>query len=81
MEEIISNLGFPMASAIGIAYYFVQKDKASREDTNRIIDKLIETIEKFDTKLDKFAIVLEGNNNRLGSIEGDIKNIKEKVGL
>ena len=92
MEEIIANLGFPIASVVGLAYYFVQKDKSSREDINKIIDNLREdnkldrelyrdTIDKFDSKLDKFAIALESNNNRLESIEDDIKSIKEKAGV
>ena len=92
MEDIISNLGFPIASVVGLAYYFVQKDKSTREDINKIIDNLREdnkldrelyrdTIDKFDSKLDKFAIALESNNNRLEAIEGDIKNIKDKVGV
>ena len=91
MEQIISTLGFPIASAVGLAYYFVQKDKASREDINKIIENLREdnkldremyreTIDKFDCKLDKFAIALENNNNRLENIECDIRNIKEKMG-
>ena len=92
MEQMITNLGFPIASVIGLAFYFVQKDKASREDINKIIDNLREdnkldrelyrdTIDKFDSKLDKFAIALESNNNRLESIEDDVKSIKEKVGV
>lgn len=89
---MITNLGFPIASVIGLAFYFVQKDKASREDINKIIDNLREdnkldrelyrdTIDKFDNKLDKFAIALESNNNRLESIEDDVKSIKERVGV
>ena len=92
MEELIANLGFPIASVIGLAYYFVQKDKASREDINKIMDNLREdnkldremyrdTIEKFDAKLDKFATALENNNNKLEAIEDDIKIIKERVGV
>lgn len=92
MEQMITNLGFPIASVIGLAFYFVQKDKASREDINKIIDNLREdnkldrelyrdTIDKFDSKLDKFAIALESNNNRLESIEDDVKSIKERVGV
>lgn len=92
MEQIISNLGFPIASVVGLAYYFVQKDKSAREDINKIMDNLREdnkldremyreTIEKFDSKLDKFAIALENNNNKLKTIEDDIKVIKEKVGV
>ena len=91
MEQIINTLGFPIASAVGLAYYFVQKDKASREDINKIIENLREDnkldremyreiIDKFDCKLDKFAIALESNNNRLENIECDIRNIKEKMG-
>ena len=89
---MITNLGFPIASVIGLAFYFVQKDKASREDINKIIDNLREdnkldrelyreTIDKFDSKLDKFAIALESNNNRLEAIEDDVKTIKNKVGV
>ena len=89
---MITNLGFPIASVIGLAYYFVQKDKSSREDINKIIDNLREdnkldrelyrdTIDKFDSKLDKFAIALESNNNRLEAIEDDVKSIKERVGV
>ena len=92
MEQMINSLGFPIASVIGLAFYFVQKDKASREDINKIIDNLREdnkldrelyrdTIDKFDSKLDKFAIALDSNNNRLEAIEDDVKSIKERVGV
>lgn len=92
MEQMINNLGFPIACVCALGYYFVQKDKASREDINKIIDSLREdnkidrelyrdTIDKFDSKLDKFAIALENNNNELGIIKEDIRNIKEKVGV
>ena len=92
MEQMINSLGFPIACVIGLAYYFVQKDKSSREDINKIIDNLREdnkldrelyrdTIDKFDNKLDKFAIALESNNNRLECIEDDVKAIKDKVGV
>ena len=92
MEQMINSLGFPIACVVGLAYYFVQKDKSSREDINKIIDNLREdnkldrelyrdTIDKFDSKLDKFAIALENNNNKLEAIEDDIKVIKEKVGV
>ena len=91
MEQMINSLGFPVACVVGLAYYFVQKDKSSREDINKIIDNLREdnkldrelyrdTIDKFDSKLDKFAIALESNNNRLESIEDDVRSIKERAG-
>ena len=48
MEDIIASLGFPIASVVGLAYYFVQKDKSSREDINKIMDNLRE-----DNKEDK----------------------------
>ena len=92
MEQMISSLGFPVACVCALGVYFVQKDKASREDINKIIDNLREdnkldrelyrdTIDKFDSKLDKFAIALESNNNRLEAIEDDVKSIKERVGV
>ena len=89
---MINSLGFPVACVCALGYYFVQKDKSSREDINKIIDNLREdnkldrelyrdTIDKFDSKLDKFAIALESNNNRLEAIEDDVKSIKERVGV
>ena len=89
---MINSLGFPVACVVGLAYYFVQKDKSSREDINKIIDNLREdnkldremyrnSIEKFNSKLDKFAIALENNNSELSVIKDDIRNIKEKVGV
>ena len=92
MEQMINSLGFPIACVVRLAYYFVQKDKSSREDINKIIDNLREdnkldrelyrdTIDKFDSKLDKFAIALENNNSELSVIKDDIRNIKEKVGV
>ena len=89
---MINSLGFPIACVCALGVYFVQKDKASREDINKIIDNLREdnkldrelyrdTIDKFDNKLDKFAIALESNNNRLEVIEDDVKSIKERVGV
>ena len=89
---MINSLGFPIACVCALGVYFVQKDKASREDINKIIDNLREdnkldrelyrdTIDKFDSKLDKFAIALESNNNRLEAIEDDVKSIKERVGV
>ena len=98
MEQMISNLGFPIAGAIGMSgvlvfliKYLIERDKQHREDINKILENqrednnidremYRETIDKFDCKLDKFAIALESNNNRLENIECDIRNIKEIVG-
>ena len=52
-----------------------------REDNKLDREMYRDTIEKFDNKLDKFAIALENNNNKLENIECDIRNIKEKVGV
>ena len=81
MEQMITNLGFPIACVVGLAYYFVQKDKSSREDNKLDRELYRDTIDKFDSKLDKFAIALESNNNRLEAIEDDVKSIKERVGV
>lgn len=89
---MITTLGFPIACVCGLAIYFVQKDKANREDINKIIENMREdgkedrgmykeTISKFDDKLDKFGIALENNNYELGAIKEDVKTIKEKVGV
>ena len=60
MEDIIANLGFPIASVVGLAYYFVQKDKSSREvnakllASNEILAKEIST--KLDELLEKVGV-------------------------
>ena len=99
MEDMIANLGFPIAGAIGMSgvlvfliKYLLERDKQHREDINKILENqrednnidremYRETIDKFDSKLDKFAIALESNNNRLESIEDDVRSIKERVGV
>ena len=42
VEQMITNLGFPIACVCALGYYFVQKDKSSREDINKILDNLRE---------------------------------------
>lgn len=97
MEQMINTLGFPIACVIAlggamsvIIKYFIEKDKSTRIDTNKIIKDMrtdskedremyISTINKFNTQLDKFAVALEVNNIKLGAIEEDVKKIKEKV--
>ena len=75
-----------------IIKYLLDRDKQNREDTSKLIENLREdnkldremyreTIQKFESKLDKFAIALENNNNKLEAIEDDIKVIKEKEGV
>ena len=52
-----------------------------REIGDPCLKKQCREVEKFDSKLDKFATALENNNNKLKTIEDDIKVIKEKVGV
>ena len=55
---MINSLGFPIACVCALGYYFVQKDKASREDINKIIDNLREDNnidrEMYRDTIDKF---------------------------
>ena len=92
MEQMITNLGFPIACVVGLSFYFVQKDKANREDVNKIIDNMREdskedremyrdTIKDFSSKLDMFSSALENNTSELGNIKVDVEKIKEKVGV
>ena len=89
---MITNLGFPIACVVGLSFYFVQKDKANREDVNKIIDNMREdskedremyrdTIKDFSSKLDMFSSALENNTSELGNIKVDVEKIKEKVGV
>lgn len=67
-------------------FILYKKIKLQEKDINKIIDNLREdnkldrelyrdTIDKFDSKLDKFAIALENNNSELSAIKDDIRNI------
>lgn len=86
--QIINTLGFPVACVIGLSMYFVQKDKANREDTNKMIENMRSdakedrnmyqnTINKFDDKLDKFSIALENYNGELRAIKEELRSLRE----
>ena len=65
MEEIISNLGFPIASVVGLAYYFAQYVSDVNAKSNN--SKSLEIVENIDMKSMLHLALLE------------IKNLKEEV--
>lgn len=99
MEQMINNLGFPIACVVAmggciifVGRYFIEQDKANRNDVNKIFENVRadskedremyrDSINKFSDKLDKFGTALENNNSELGLIKTDIEKIKEKVGV
>lgn len=81
MEQMINDFGFPVACVVGCAYFIKNLMDSILVEKKEDRAMYQDTINKFDDKLDKFAIALEGNNSELGAIKEDIKTIKEKVGV
>ena len=60
MEEIISNLGFPIASVVGLAYYFAQFVSDVNAKSNN--SKSLEIVENIDMKSMLHLALLEIKN-------------------
>ena len=60
MEEIISNLGFPIASVVGLAYYFAQYVSDVNAKSNN--SKSLEIVENIDMKSMLHLALLEIKN-------------------
>ena len=59
MTEAISNLGFPIAACIALAWYVRNRDKAHKEE----IDKLSNVVENNTLVLNKIYEHIGGENN------------------
>ncbi len=77
MEEMVQN--FLNLGVVGVVAYVSFKTILDEKKEDRAMYK--DSIDKFDSKLDRFADAIENNNDRLGAIEEDVMTIKEKVGV
>lgn len=81
MEQMINSLGFPIACVCALGWFantIITRMLDEKRDDRTMY---MQTIDKFDDKLDKFSVALENNNSKLGMIEEDIRVIKNKVGV
>lgn len=77
MNEIlnaITNVGFPIVTCLGFAYYIYEDKKAERQENKEREERYLTTIANFSNVLDKVNENLTTNNKRLEYIE-------EKIGV
>ena len=78
-NAIINTFGFPITVAIACGWFVYKmytdstKENANREERN------FEMLSKFEVSISKFADILSGYENKLSTIEKDVKDIKEVV--
>lgn len=70
--QIISNIGFPIACVIGLAWFYV-KDK---DKTNAIIEKNTEAINTLVNCFSGFTVRLEEVEKKVEDIDAKIDNMK-----
>jgi len=77
MDEVlnaITNVGFPIVTCLGFAYYIYEDKKAERQENKEREERYLTTIANFSNVLDKVNENLVNNNKRLEYIE-------EKLGV
>lgn len=74
MEQIITNLGFPIACVVGCGYFIWHTTQQSREDNNRREERMFEQLDKFGDSLDSFNSTLTKIDARLEIVEKKIED-------
>ena len=69
MEELITQVGFPIACVMGCAYFIWQKSEQNRADTLRREEKMFQQLERFGNTLDSFNTTLTKIDTRLEVLE------------
>lgn len=78
-NTIINTFGFPIACVCACGWFIYKMyDNSTKENANRE-NKNYEMLSKFQVSIDKFADILKVYESRLGTIEKDVKDIKEIV--
>ncbi|KOA90879.1 hypothetical protein [Clostridium botulinum] len=79
MEDIVSliqNIGFPIACCLGLGLYLKQLNEQQREDVKEDKERLYVNLEKLNQSNIE---VVTTNRMLVEHMEGDIKNIENKV--
>lgn len=85
MVEIISGVGFPVASVVACAYYInktqkenredtIRREQQQREDNERREERMYSQLDKFGDSMDKFNDTLINIDNRLQKLEKGVEN-------
>lgn len=81
----ITTVGFPIVCALACGWFIVNNSKQAREDNKAQIaelredskrreERLYQQIDKFGDSINKFSETLVKIDNRLGDIEGSLRN-------
>ena len=70
MEQIISNLGFPIASVVACGSFIFKMQQQQREDTNRREERLFEQMNNITLTLSNINTSLELLSERIEKLEG-----------
>lgn len=90
LTTFVSNVGFPIACAIGMAWFIYQVFKKTTEESARNIEKMQERCKEREDKLYKEIEINRDINNkaietiakyaeRLDTIQSDISDIKTDI--
>ena len=75
IQNLITNLGFPIVCVVACAYFINYIIKAEREENQLREQKYIETINKFSLVLDKVNDNLSAINKRLEYFENKLDEV------
>ena len=78
MEQLITQVGFPIACVIGCAYFIWQKSEQNRADTLRREEKMFEQLKRFGDTLDSFNTTLTKIDSRLEVVEKRIGGLEDE---
>ena len=69
MEQIISNLGFPIASVVACGGFIFKMQQQQREDTNRREERMFEQMNNITITLSNINTSLELLSERIEKLE------------
>ena len=70
MEQLISSLGFPIASVVACGGFIFKMQQQQREDTNRREERMFEQMNNITITLSNINTSLELLNERIEKLEG-----------
>ena len=70
MEQLISSLGFPIASVVACGGFIFKMQQQQREDTNRREERMFEQMNNITLTLSNINTSLELLNERIEKLEG-----------
>ena len=79
IQNLITNLGFPIVCVIGCAYFINYIIKAERNENQKWEQQYIETIIKFSVVLEKVNDNLSAINKRLEYFENKLDEVSCEV--